>query len=147
MLGFFHRNHKSKQLVWCPLTADREVPEFFLCAKKKKKQLACLVIIQGGLLDFSPPNNPINERALSLGSRLSLFSEVSYNRSLEFRGFVQRVAQPRFGQTNYVVCPFLSVFLKEVTLFFSKFSGLSKPKIPPSSRTSTRSQSSIVFSR
>ena len=25
-----------------------------------------------------PPNNPINERALSLGPRLSLFSEVSY---------------------------------------------------------------------
>ena len=30
------------------------------------------------LLDLSPQNNPINERALSLGPRLSLFSEVSY---------------------------------------------------------------------
>ena len=146
MLGFFHRNHKSKKLVWCPLTADRKVPEFF-CAQKRKKTTCMSRHNSRWLARLFPPNNPINERALSLGSRLSLFSEVSYNRSLEFRGFVQRVAQPRFGQTNYVVCPFLSMFLKEVTLFFSKFSGLSKPKIPPSSRTSTRSQSSIVFSR
>ena len=29
------------------------------------------------LLDLSPPNNPINARALSLGTRRSLFSEVS----------------------------------------------------------------------
>ena len=30
------------------------------------------------LLDLSPQNNPINERGLSLGPRLSPFSEVSY---------------------------------------------------------------------
>ena len=30
------------------------------------------------LLDLSPQNNPINERALSLGPRLSQFSELSY---------------------------------------------------------------------
>ena len=33
---------------------------------------------QGGCSTCPPQNNPINERALSLGPRLSPFSEVSY---------------------------------------------------------------------
>ena len=48
----------------------------YLCTKAQKK----LHVLSYFKVDCStcPPNNPINARALSLGLRLSLFSEVSY---------------------------------------------------------------------
>ena len=44
---------------------------------KGTQQLASLVVIQAGC-SLCPPKYPINVRALSLGPRLSLFSEVGY---------------------------------------------------------------------
>ena len=44
---------------------------------KGTQQLASLVVIQAGC-SLCSPKYPINVRALSLGPRLSLFSEVGY---------------------------------------------------------------------
>ena len=52
---------------------------------KGTQQLASLVIIQAGF-SLCPPDNPINGRALSLGRRLSLFSEVGYYQYFSFVG-------------------------------------------------------------
>ena len=58
--------------------SDRGVPEV-ICAQKHTT--TCVSRHNSRwLLDFSPQKNPINARALSLGPKLSLFSEVSYCR-------------------------------------------------------------------
>ena len=57
---------------------EHDVPGAISPKKKQQQQLACLVKVVARLVS---PNNPINERALSLGPRLSHFSKGSCKRT------------------------------------------------------------------
>ena len=62
--------------LWYSTKCQLRVPEV-ICAQSHTT--TCLSRHNSRwLLDLSPPNNPLNARALSVGPRLSLFSEVSY---------------------------------------------------------------------
>ena len=71
----YSRSLETSCLWYSIKCKTRGVPEV-ICAQRHKTSYMSPHNSRW-LLDLSPPNNPINARALSLGTRRSLFSEVS----------------------------------------------------------------------
>ena len=84
------QNNRKENAVRTKVTArGPEVPEVFSAQKThgcwRLRTFHGVIHKLLTAASLVPPNNPINERASSLGPRLSLFSAVSYNRLLKCR--------------------------------------------------------------